>query len=283
MAKQTINIGASPNDGTGTPLRTAFDYCNLNFTELYTATGPSGNNIVCPGSATITGDLTVRTTGLTVNSSGVGVGITAALGAGNIQIGAGKYLGYSATAYITPEDNVQGARIKADNILIDGNTSTKFNIAGSTAMTLNSTGLNIANGNLILGTSGKGIDFSATTSGSGTMTSELLNDYEEGTWVPTQGSGLVVVGAFSSSGTYTKVGRLVTIVGRVNGATSVAATSGNILCSGLPFTGSDQSSGAAFNAPLNAGSICAVNVTDFYSVSAISATASIRFSATYFV
>ena len=69
MAKQTINIGASPNDGTGTPLRTAFDYCNLNFTELYTATGPSGNNIVVPGNATITGDLTVDTSTLVVNSS----------------------------------------------------------------------------------------------------------------------------------------------------------------------------------------------------------------------
>jgi hypothetical protein len=55
MAKQTINIGASPNDGTGTPLRTSFDYTNQNFTELYTAVGPSGNNIVVPGNATITG------------------------------------------------------------------------------------------------------------------------------------------------------------------------------------------------------------------------------------
>jgi hypothetical protein len=78
MAKQTINIGASPNDGTGTPLRTAFDYCNLNFTELYTATGPSGNNIVVPGSATITGDLTVDTNTLYVKSSTnqVGIGTT---------------------------------------------------------------------------------------------------------------------------------------------------------------------------------------------------------------
>jgi len=56
MAKQTINIGAAPNDGTGTPLRTSFDYCNQNFTELYTATGPSGNNIVSPGTITSTGD-----------------------------------------------------------------------------------------------------------------------------------------------------------------------------------------------------------------------------------
>jgi len=49
MAKQTINIGASPNDGTGTPLRTAFDYTNLNFTELYTALG---GGVGLPGATT---------------------------------------------------------------------------------------------------------------------------------------------------------------------------------------------------------------------------------------
>jgi hypothetical protein len=64
MSQQTINVGAAPNDGTGTPLRTAFQYTNSNFTELYTAVGPSGNNIVVPGNATITGDLTVDTSTL---------------------------------------------------------------------------------------------------------------------------------------------------------------------------------------------------------------------------
>lgn len=37
MAQQNINIGAQANDGTGTPLRDAFDMINDNFTELYTA------------------------------------------------------------------------------------------------------------------------------------------------------------------------------------------------------------------------------------------------------
>lgn len=36
MAKQTINIGTTANDGTGDTLRAAFDKCNDNFTELYT-------------------------------------------------------------------------------------------------------------------------------------------------------------------------------------------------------------------------------------------------------
>lgn len=35
MAKQTINIGASPNDGSGDQLRDAFDKTNDNFDELY--------------------------------------------------------------------------------------------------------------------------------------------------------------------------------------------------------------------------------------------------------
>ena len=36
MAKQVINIGTTANDGTGDPLRSAFDKVNDNFTELYT-------------------------------------------------------------------------------------------------------------------------------------------------------------------------------------------------------------------------------------------------------
>ena len=35
MAKQTINIGTTPNDNTGDPLRTAFSKVNANFTEVY--------------------------------------------------------------------------------------------------------------------------------------------------------------------------------------------------------------------------------------------------------
>ena len=34
-AKQIINIGTTANDGTGDPIRDAFDKCNDNFTELY--------------------------------------------------------------------------------------------------------------------------------------------------------------------------------------------------------------------------------------------------------
>lgn len=39
MAKQSIFLGTTPLDGTGTPLRESFDMINDNFTELYGATG----------------------------------------------------------------------------------------------------------------------------------------------------------------------------------------------------------------------------------------------------
>lgn len=54
MAKQAINIGSSANDGTGDPLRTAFDKVNDNFTELYAATGAgSGQNISMSGQSIV--------------------------------------------------------------------------------------------------------------------------------------------------------------------------------------------------------------------------------------
>ena len=45
MAKQSIGIGSSANDGTGDPLRTAFDKINDNFTELYGTTAEANDLI----------------------------------------------------------------------------------------------------------------------------------------------------------------------------------------------------------------------------------------------
>lgn len=35
MAREIINVGSAPNDGTGDPIRTAYTKCNSNFAELY--------------------------------------------------------------------------------------------------------------------------------------------------------------------------------------------------------------------------------------------------------
>ena len=64
------------------------------------------------------------------------------------------------------------------------------------------------NGNVVIATSGKGIDFSATA---GTGTSELLADYEEGTWDPIIGGSVGSAGQVYAqrTGRYTKIGRMV--------------------------------------------------------------------------
>ena len=90
----------------------------------------------------------------------------------------------------------------------------------------------LVDGNLIIGTSGKGIDFSATA---GTGTSELLNDYEEGTWTPVA-TGLTNVGAVTYTATYTKIGRVVYINLKVAAVTSTTSVANTTFFSGLPFT-----------------------------------------------
>jgi hypothetical protein len=309
MSKQTINIGASPNDGTGTPLRTSFDYTNQNFTEIYTALGggvalpgattqvifnDGGTNLagdaglvynkttdaltvaglVTAGSATITGDLTVDTSTLKVDSTNnrVGIGTAApyttaeslsarttaltsiaafatmpltvtdstafAAGVGGginfrAKLSASLYSDYAAIwsqREVATSNDYKGSLVFGTSDNSNGYPIERFSIA--------STGnVSIATGNVVMATSGKGIDFSATTSGSGTMTSELLNDYEEGTWTIGLTFGGASVGIITSSNTgrYTKVGRQVSITGYIaltNKGTSVGAAS----ISGLPFT-----------------------------------------------
>ena len=67
------------------------------------------------------------------------------------------------------------------------------------------------NGNLQF-PSGQGIDFSPTA---GTGTSELLSDYEEGVWTPAYTAASGSASYNVQSGTYTKVGREVTVIGEL--------------------------------------------------------------------
>ena len=90
----------------------------------------------------------------------------------------------------------------------------------------------ISNGNLVFSTSGTGIDFSATANGSGTTTSELLDDYEEGTWTPTT----TQFAEYTSNGRYTKIGRIVYIEGVISRNTTTTPNAVNLQAQSLPFT-----------------------------------------------
>jgi len=66
----------------------------------------------------------------------------------------------------------------------------------------------IANGNLVFSTAGTGIDFSANSNAGG-ATSELLDDYEEGTWTPQVTQGVTSPTYTIQGGGYVKIGSLV--------------------------------------------------------------------------
>jgi hypothetical protein len=302
MAKQTINIGASPNDGTGTPLRTSFDYTNQNFTEIYTALGggvalpgattqvifnDGGTNLagdaglvynkttdaltvaglVTAGSATITGDLTVDTSTLKVDSTNNRVGIgtatpTQALHVrGNILTGSAagtdsflnvttdgvqnSYFGFNNSG----STNASGASNNNTYIGSGNNYPVQIVSNGALVATFSSTTVRIANNNIVMATSGTGIDFSATANGSGTMTSELLADYEEGTWDAAfgTGGGTVTISAAENNCRYTKIGRVVTVNGYIS-VSSVSSPTGALTITNLPFQIAAGSEANAYSA-----------------------------------
>ncbi|MEI7452772.1 MAG: hypothetical protein WCK04_00920 [Actinomycetes bacterium] len=299
MAKQTINIGAAPNDGTGTPLRTSFDYTNQNFTELYTALG---GGVGLPGSTTqvifndggtnlagdsgltfnkttdaltLAGPMTMASsnvtggtipangtwlpaantlefaanslaqyriaplgvfswydgaggTRMTLNSTGLGVGITPTekfevglAGSGTPRI---RFVSFSDYAVIEYQRytgsgaNYYGSRILGG----DGLYFYTSNAAAIGAQTFTTRfGIDV-NGNALVGVASananggvlqlkSGITFPATQVAATDV--NTLDDYKEGTFVPTIIGGTIAgVGTYTTQiGTFTKVGRVVTV------------------------------------------------------------------------
>ena len=104
------------------------------------------------------------------------------------------------------------------------------NLNAEAGVTCDGTHLSITDGDLVIGTSGHGIDFSAHGQAGG-MTQELLDDYEEGTFT----ADVIHQGSTSNTGHYVKIGRLVIANFRL---TTLTATGNNNhqAVGGLPFT-----------------------------------------------
>lgn len=182
-------------------------------TASRTVTLPNADTIVPVFSQTITfsGPTAART--VTLPDSNTIVPIT------SYQL---TFTGPSAARTITfPDANFTAARTDAANSFTGDQT--------------------LATGNLVIGTSGKGIDFSADGQASG-MTSELLNDYEEGLHTPTLTpgtSGTITLKTASDTLSYVKVGNLVTVNGTID-VNSVSSPVGYLDVS-LPFTAANLS------------------------------------------
>jgi hypothetical protein len=121
----------------------------------------------------------------------------------------------------------------------------------------------LSTGNLVIGTSGRGIDFSATP---GTGTNELLTDYEEGDWTPvisfqTPGNLSITYGA--QFGSYTKIGNRVALQGFVTTSSFTHTTaSGYLRINGIPFNGTSSANRQNYGS-LAFGGITKVGYTDF--------------------
>ena len=161
----------------------------------------------------------------------------------------------------------------ANELVTIGATTTE--LCAESGLTFASGNLTVTDGNLIFGTNNNGIDFSNNTC-DGTascISSELLDDYEEGTWTPVLGDNNLSSGGECSayaaaSGDYVKIGRHVFFTFRM-----IMSSLGNLTtCQharilGLPFTerGSAGVDGAQIiiNPQANGG----LNITAGHSVS----------------
>ena len=128
MARQVINIGSSANDGTGDPLRTAFDKINDNFVELY----GSDNDI-----NTLDANLNVNNFAITTGVPNGAITITPN-GTGSINLGALKFVGTT----ISSDDSTQITI--AENIQTTGT----INVAGAATL---ATSLTLATGATVTG------------------------------------------------------------------------------------------------------------------------------------
>lgn len=271
------------------------------------------NGVYVAGTNTV-GIATNSTNRVTVDASGnVGIGVTPSAWAGNSSKGLdiGNWAGFGlrgdtsatvvtgnayylsgnykykisswpATAYECRAPSGVHAWLSA------GSGTADATITFTQAMTLHASGgLSLGNttdpgAGIMSFAATKGVAFTANTPAAG-MASQLLNWYETGTWTPTQGAGLTVVGAFSSTGRYTRIGQHVFVTGVLTGATTVAAAAGNILTAGLPFTTNTAGTGIAVNATTSASAMLLASTTSttIYSSGAIAASGNISFSLSY--
>jgi cytoskeletal protein CcmA (bactofilin family) len=143
MARQTINIGSTANDGTGDPLRTAFDKINDNFAELYGTDGDSD---------TLAGDLDINGWNIVSTRSNEDIRILPA-GTGGVIASAVRIAGTTISSddstQITIAENVQttGTLNVSGAATIDGALSSGTSLTLATGATV--TGID--NGTLATG------------------------------------------------------------------------------------------------------------------------------------
>jgi len=259
MARQNINIGSSANDGTGDPLRTAFDKINDNFVELY----GSDNDI-----NTLDANLDVNTFAITTGVTNGDITVTPN-GTGSIKLGAMKFVGTTMSSddstQITIAENIQ--------------TTGTMNVGGAATL---STSLALASGATVTAILDE--DAMGTNSATALATQQSIKAYVDsqvtasdldfqgdsggalsvdldsqtftvtgGTGIDTSGSGQTLTVAIDSTvttltGSQTLTNKVLTSP-TINGATMT----GNVTVDNLIFNDTDISTASNGNLTLNPG------------------------------
>ena len=184
-----------------------------------------------------------------------------------------------AATFVTSPTTVQAGTAAAPSITFSGDTNTGIYSPGADTVGLTAGGTLV--GSVGLGTtlalqgatsqSGTGITFPATQSAS--SNANTLDDYEEGTFTPTI-SGLTI-GNGTITGTYTKIGRVVSISIDINWGSTTSST--NILSVGnFPFP---SSSAAVMNGSLLKQGVGFYTAANFLSNGSATATSGMNWAA----
>ena len=191
------------------------------------------------GAQSVSGSLFVTSNSGFGTSDATGSGILKVISAGTQnafsigQSNSKRFTGFGANDLKVYGDDYFITTVDAFPLSIGTNNTSRITIASDGG--INAAGA-ITASNFRISTAGGGIDFSVTSNGSGTTTSELLNDYEEGSFTPVIAGGTTAGTATytDQNGKYTKIGNCVHF--RMDVIWSGHTGTGTLKITGLPFT-----------------------------------------------
>ena len=188
---------------------------------------------------------------LTTHMSGAHIKIEPAGTSGNITVKSGANEDIELSPNGTGSVKIDGLNYPQSDgsagqfLKTDGSAQLSWATVSTSVTTTSGTdNFTVADGNLVIATSGHGIDFSAGTNNAGT-TSELLDDYEEGVFTVTSGTTNQTFHSNSDLLTYIKIGSFVFFGGQIRVDDAGDSSHVQLHINNLPFQNDGGGEGSA--------------------------------------
>lgn len=246
MAKQVINIGTAANDGTGDPLRTAFDKINDNFTELYGSDDEAANYVIEDTTPQLGGDLDVNGRRITSARSNEDI-VLLPNGTGGVVASGIRMAGTTLSADDSSSININEGLVVDGTASVSGAATLSSTLGVTGAATLSST----------LSVSGATTMLAGLTATSLTTNTIASNGSNADLSIQPSGTGDVLISALRINGTTldSSDSTAVTIAEAVDITGALTGTSGSFSTT-LGVTGATTlSGGATVNGDITAGSV----------------------------